>query len=61
MRNLFLYLMITQSKRLIVAITGASGARYGLRLIQVLREMPNIETHLVVSNSGLLNLQQSWI
>jgi len=50
--------MITQSKRLIVAITGASGARYGLRLLQVLREMPNIETHLVVSDSGLLNLQQ---
>jgi len=36
----------------------ASGARYGLRLLQVLREMPNIETHLVVSDSGLLNLQQ---
>jgi len=49
--------MITQSKRLIVAITGASGARYGVRLLQVLSEMPNIETHLVVSDSGLLNLQ----
>ena len=49
--------MTTQSKRLIVAITGASGARYGVRLLQVLSEMPNIETHLVVSDSGLLNLQ----
>ncbi|MDO9365277.1 MAG: UbiX family flavin prenyltransferase [Methylotenera sp.] len=45
-------------KRLIVAITGASGASYGVRLLQVLSEMPNIETHLVISDSGLLNLQQ---
>lgn len=50
--------MITTSKRLIVAITGASGASYGVRLLQVLNEIPNIETHLVVSDSGLLNLQQ---
>ncbi|MDP3744343.1 MAG: UbiX family flavin prenyltransferase [Methylotenera sp.] len=50
--------MTTISKRLIVAITGASGASYGVRLLQVLSEMPNIETHLVISDSGLLNLQQ---
>ncbi|MEO8418911.1 MAG: UbiX family flavin prenyltransferase [Methylophilaceae bacterium] len=45
-------------KRVIVAITGASGASYGVRLLQVLCETPNIETHLVVSDAGLLNLQQ---
>ena len=45
-------------KRLIVAITGASGASYGVRLLQVLRETPDIETHLVVSDAGLLNLKQ---
>lgn len=50
--------MTTISKRLIVAITGASGASYGVRLLQVLSEIPNIETHLVISDSGLLNLQQ---
>ncbi|MDZ4141968.1 MAG: UbiX family flavin prenyltransferase [Methylotenera sp.] len=50
--------MISTPKRLIVAITGASGASYGVRLLKVLSEMPNIETHLVVSDSGLLNLQQ---
>lgn len=50
--------MITTSKRLILGITGASGASYGVRLLQVLSEMPNIETHLVVSDSGLLNLKQ---
>jgi 4-hydroxy-3-polyprenylbenzoate decarboxylase len=50
--------MTVKSKRLIVAITGATGAVYGVRLLEVLSEMPNIETHLVVSDSGLLNLQQ---
>lgn len=39
-------------KRLIVAITGASGAIYGIRVLQVLREMPDIETHLILSASG---------
>jgi 4-hydroxy-3-polyprenylbenzoate decarboxylase len=50
--------MIATPKRLIIAITGATGASYGVRLLQVLREIPGIETHLVVSDSGLLNLQQ---
>ena len=50
--------MITTPKRLIVAITGATGAAYGVRLLQVLRETPDIETHLVVSDAGLLNLKQ---
>lgn len=50
--------MTTNPKRLIVAITGASGATYGVRLLQVLNKMPDIQTHLVVSAAGLLNLKQ---
>lgn len=49
--------MSVATKRLIVAITGASGASYGVRILQVLRDIQNIETHVVVSDSGLLNLQ----
>jgi flavin prenyltransferase len=45
-------------KRLIIAITGATGAVYGVRLLQVLRETPDIETHLLVSDAGVLNLHQ---
>lgn len=45
------------ARRLIVAVTGASGTCYGLRLLQVLREIPDIETHLVISDAGKLNLQ----
>jgi 4-hydroxy-3-polyprenylbenzoate decarboxylase len=38
-------------QRLIVGITGASGAIYGLKVLKALREI-EIETHLVISRSG---------
>jgi 4-hydroxy-3-polyprenylbenzoate decarboxylase len=43
---------------LIIAITGATGAVYGVRLLEVLRDAPEIETHLLLSEAGLLNLHQ---
>ena len=46
------------SKRIIVAISGASGAVYGVRLLQGLRGMTDVQTHLVVSEAGWLNVQQ---
>jgi len=48
--------MAASPRRLIVAITGASGAVYGVRLLQVLGAAPGIETHLIVSEAGVLNL-----
>ena len=47
----------TKKKRLIVAITGASGSLYGVRLLQALRKVEGWETHAVVSNAGALNAQ----
>jgi polyprenyl P-hydroxybenzoate/phenylacrylic acid decarboxylase-like protein len=44
--------------RLIVAITGASGAVYGVRLLQALRQSGAAETHLVISASGVMTAQQ---
>jgi len=40
------------SKRLIVGMTGTSGVIYGIRLLEVLRDTPGIETHLVLSNAA---------
>ncbi len=48
----------TPHHRVIVAISGASGAVYGVRLLQALRPMAHVRTHLVVSSAGWLNLQQ---
>lgn len=42
--------------RIIVGISGASGAIYGIRLLEVLRAMGQIETTLIVSNSAKLTI-----
>ncbi|MCS0632214.1 UbiX family flavin prenyltransferase [Telluria mixta] len=44
--------------RLIVAITGASGAVYGVRLLQALRASGACESHLVMSSSGVMTARQ---
>ncbi len=48
---------MSDKKRLVVAITGATGAIYGVRMLQVLRERDEWETHLVVSSAGFVNLK----
>jgi 4-hydroxy-3-polyprenylbenzoate decarboxylase len=48
----------TAPKRIIVAISGASGAIYGVRLLHMLRALGNVQTHLTVSDAGWLNVQQ---
>lgn len=39
-------------KRLIIGISGASGVIYGVRMLEVLRGVPDIETHLIMSNAA---------
>lgn len=45
-------------RRLIVGISGASGAVYGIRLLQALTERADIETHLVVSKTARVVIAQ---
>jgi 4-hydroxy-3-polyprenylbenzoate decarboxylase len=44
-------------RRVIVGITGASGAVYGLRVLTLLRGAQDVETHLVVSRAGAMTLR----
>ena len=44
--------------RLIIGITGATGVIYAVRLLQVLRESTQIETHLIISEAGIMSLHQ---
>ena len=43
-------------KRLVIAMTGASGAVYGVRLLEQLRKSGGVETHLMISDAAALNL-----
>lgn len=45
-------------RRFVVAITGATGAVYGVRLLQRLSAIPGVETHLVLSDAATLTLHQ---
>lgn len=47
-------------KRLIVAVTGATGSIYGMRILQQLRALGDWETHLIVSDAGVLNAFQEY-
>jgi 4-hydroxy-3-polyprenylbenzoate decarboxylase len=42
---------------LIIGITGASGAIYGIRLLEVLATMNEVETHLIISEAGEENIR----
>jgi 4-hydroxy-3-polyprenylbenzoate decarboxylase len=55
--NLGLLSMNSHPRRLIVGITGASGAIYGVRLLRLL-QATDIETHLVMSRSAKITLTQ---
>lgn len=46
-----------EKKRLVIAMTGATGAIYGVRMLQVLKQQQDWESHLVISSAGMVNLK----
>lgn len=46
-----------RTRRVVLGITGASGAAYGLRILTLLHDAPGVQTHLVVSRAGALTLR----
>jgi 4-hydroxy-3-polyprenylbenzoate decarboxylase len=44
-------------KKLIVGISGASGVIYGIRLLEVLKAIEAVETHLVMSRFARMNIE----
>jgi 4-hydroxy-3-polyprenylbenzoate decarboxylase len=44
-------------KRLIVGMSGASGSIYGIRILEILKAMDDVESHLVMSRYARLNIE----
>ena len=47
---------MSETKRIVVGIAGASGVTYGIRLLECLKET-DYETHLIISEAGKLNIE----
>jgi flavin prenyltransferase len=48
---------LTGKKRLIIGVSGATGAIYGVRLLEILAKIEEIETHLVLTRAGKMTIQ----
>jgi len=48
---------LSDKKRLIIGISGATGAIYGVRMLEILAKFDDIETHLVMSKAGRMTIQ----
>jgi flavin prenyltransferase len=45
-------------KRIIVGISGATGAIYGIRTLEILQKRPEVEVHLVMSEAAALTIEE---
>lgn len=49
--------MRREQRRVVVALTGASGVVLGVRTLEILSGLPNVETHLIVSPSAAVTIR----
>jgi 4-hydroxy-3-polyprenylbenzoate decarboxylase len=49
-------------KRIIVGISGATGSIYGIRTLEILKNDPHVETHLILTDAAALIIREetSW-
>jgi len=48
---------LNNKRRLIIGVSGATGAIYGVRMLEILSKIEDIETHLVLSKAGKMTIQ----
>jgi 4-hydroxy-3-polyprenylbenzoate decarboxylase len=48
---------LNNKRRLIVGVSGATGAIYGVRILQILSKIDDVETHLVLTKAGKMTIQ----
>jgi 4-hydroxy-3-polyprenylbenzoate decarboxylase len=49
--------LLQKNKIVIIGITGATGSIYGVRLLEVLSGIDNVETHLIISDAGAMTIE----
>ena len=48
-------------KRIVVGMSGSSGVIYGIRILEILRENPEVQTHLILSHAAKMNIESSFM
>jgi flavin prenyltransferase len=48
---------LNNNKRLIIGISGATGAIYGVRILDILSKIEDVETHLILTKAGKMTIQ----
>jgi 4-hydroxy-3-polyprenylbenzoate decarboxylase len=48
---------LNNKRRLIVGVSGATGAIYGVRILEILSKIADVETHLVLTKAGRMTIQ----